>query len=65
MGIMIDPQRISTWIEQKESAFGKDQTLAALNVASNQTFLETDALLQSSQHLKKAFSELVGKYVCD
>lgn len=62
---MIDPQRISTWIEQKESASGEDQTLAALNVASNQTFLETDALLQSSQHLKKAFSELVEKHARD
>ena len=59
---MIDPQRISSWIEEKESASGKDQALAALNVVSNQTFSETDALLQSSQHLKKAFSKLVEKH---
>lgn len=59
---MIDSRKISVWIEQKEPTSGKDQTLLALNEAWGQTASETDTFLQSSQQLKKAFSELVEKY---
>ena len=53
--------RLSSWMEKKEDPIFSDSSVAELNEAWREASSESESLLQTSDHLQKAFSQLVGR----
>ena len=55
-------KRLSSWIENKKEPSSPDDLIIDLRKEWTKTAMETDTLLQTSNYLQTAFSQIKGRY---
>lgn len=54
--------QLADWMDQKEKSVCSDSVLETLSDSAQQTFLETEVLLQSSEQLQSAYMRVMETY---